>query len=102
MTDLRRLARDQECQVRLPGICTFNPEQTVLAHFRLAGMSGMGVKNHDLFGAYACAACHAVCDGQVGSDLSRDQRMLALAEGVFRTQAVLLKRGILTLGDSHD
>lgn len=97
MTNLRTIARGEECQVRLPGICTFNREQTVLAHFRLVGMSGMGVKNHDLFGAYACAACHAVCDGQVDSDLTREERMLALAEGTFRTQALLLRRGIIQI-----
>jgi len=41
MTNLRKEARGRNCQVRLPGICNGNPETTVLAHYRMAGLNGM-------------------------------------------------------------
>ena len=44
MSALTKLARGRACQVRLPGICNFNAETTVLAHYRLAGICGVGFK----------------------------------------------------------
>lgn len=87
---LRALARGQPCQVRLPGICNGNPETTVLAHYRLAGLSGMGLKPNDLQGAWACSACHTAID-------TDKQYALDFAFGVFRTQAALLRRGAIKL-----
>jgi hypothetical protein len=41
MTNLRNAARDRECQVRYPeGICCFDNDTVVLAHIRLAGITG--------------------------------------------------------------
>ncbi|VEI70653.1 82 prophage-derived uncharacterized protein ybcO [Serratia quinivorans] len=40
MTNLRKEAKGRDCQVRMPGICNFNPETTVLAHYRMAGTCG--------------------------------------------------------------
>ena len=88
MTDLRKLAKGQECQVRLPAICNGDPATTVLAHYRLAGVSGMGMKSPDVIGAWACSACHLAVD--------TDRAYRAdFAEGVFRTQALLVKKGVL-------
>lgn len=42
MADLRKAARGRECQVRIPGVCNGNPETSVLAHIRLAGLCGTG------------------------------------------------------------
>ena len=42
---LRKLARGRPCQVRIPGVCDGGGETTVLAHYRLAGVSGMGYKS---------------------------------------------------------
>jgi hypothetical protein len=42
--NLRKAARGRGCMIRLPGICNHNSETTVLAHVRLAGVSGMGIK----------------------------------------------------------
>lgn len=50
MSKLTKLARGRDCQVGLP-CCNHNPETTVLAHFRLAGICGMGMKPHDILGA---------------------------------------------------
>lgn len=84
--NLRKLARGKPCMVRLPG-CDGGGETTVLAHYRLAGTCGMGMKPPDLCAAWACDRCHACCDGRAPTPdgYTRDQVRLAHAEGVLRT-----------------
>lgn len=94
MTDLRKEAQGRECQVRLPTVCNFNPETTVLAHLRLAGITGGAQKAPDLLGAYACSACHAEVDRQTRT-LERDFVRSAFLEGILRTQYVLICEGKL-------
>lgn len=64
MTDLRKLARGQECLVRIPNICNWDPETTVLAHIRRGGESnpGMGARVADVCATWACSSCHDVID----------------------------------------
>jgi len=65
MSKIRESARGEDCQVRIPGICLFEPQYTIWSHFRgLAGGKGMSIKASDICGAYACTACDAVYDGQ--------------------------------------
>jgi len=92
---LRKAARGRECMVRLPGVCNHNPETTVLAHVRLAGVSGMGMKADDLLGAWACSSCHDAIDRRGHLDLERDYVRLAHLEGMVRTIAVLKKEGLV-------
>lgn len=86
---LRNLARDKCCMIRLPG-CIGEP--TVLAHYRLAGTCGVGMKPTDLAGAWACPHCHDVVDGRkrlpsANDYASKSLIRLAHAEGVMRTLA---------------
>ena len=90
MTDLRKLAKGRDCQIRLPGVCNFNPETTVLAHYRMAGLSGMGMKSPNLCAAWACSSCHAYVDTHRDDETAR-----AFLEGVMRTIGVLVKEGVL-------
>ena len=60
--NLRKEARGRACTVRLEGICNHNSETVVLAHIRMLGLSGMGLKADDLLGAWACSACHDAID----------------------------------------
>lgn len=92
MSKLTKLARDRDCQVRLPGICNFDSATTVLAHYRLAGTCGMGIKPHDLLGAWACSSCHDEIDRRTRL-MDAESAALAHLEGVIRTQAILLKEG---------
>lgn len=62
--NLRKLAKGQECMLRLPGICNWNPETTVLAHIR-RGFFGMGTKPVDWCGVWMCSDCHDAYDGRV-------------------------------------
>ena len=81
--------------VRLPGICNHNPETTVLAHVRLAGVSGMGIKADDLLGAWCCSACHDAIDRRSNMDLDRDYVRLAHLEGMVRTIAKLRQEDLI-------
>lgn len=85
MTNLRKYARSRTCLVRVPGVCDGGGETTVLAHYRLPGTCGVGLKPPDLLGAHCCGPCHA----HVGD------RSPELAEGVLRTIARLKLEGVI-------
>lgn len=92
---LRVSARGQDCMVRLPGICNFDPETTVLAHFRMAG-DGASRKPNDSRASFTCSNCHDVIDDRTKiKDLNRCEVRLAHAEGVFRTQDWWIRVGMM-------
>jgi hypothetical protein len=86
--NLRNLARGRNCQIRLPGVCNFDPATTVLAHYRMAGLSGMGMKSPDLCAAWSCSSCHEYVDRCRDDTTAR-----AFLEGVLRTIAELNREG---------
>lgn len=92
MANLRKEARGRECQVRIPGVCNGNSETVVLAHCRLSGLCGTGIKPPDLFGAWSCSACHDEIDRRTRLTDAGEAHVAHL-EGVIRTQAALLKEG---------
>ena len=96
MTDLTTLAKGQPCLIRVPTVCSGNPETTVGCHVRLIGVSGLGLKSPDLFIAFGCFDCHAVVDGQRKSSFSFEQRRLMLLEGMLRTQAWFIRHGYVS------
>jgi hypothetical protein len=80
--------------VRIPEVCNHNPDTVVLAHVRLPGVSGMGIKAaSDLIGSWACSSCHDAIDRRAHMDLDRDYVRLAHFEGMARTIAQLAKEG---------
>ena len=87
---LTKLARGRPCMVRLSGICNFDPETTVLAHYRMIGISGMGIKCPSIIAAWACSTCHGYVDTH-----HDEPTQLAFAQGCFRTQAQLVREGKL-------
>ncbi len=98
MSKLRKAAQGRECMVRIPYICNGDPETTVLAHYRLAGCNGMGLKPDDALGAWCCSACHDVVDGRstdARGAMTREEIRLAHCEGVLRTFDALRKEGLL-------
>lgn len=93
--DLLKQARGRECVVRIPGVCCFNPETSVLAHYRLAGTCGTAYKPSDMQGAIACHSCHAAIDGRIKTKFTRDELRLMHAEGVMRTQEIWRNEGLV-------
>ena len=81
--------------MRLHGVCNHNSETVVLAHYRLAGVSGMGMKSPDIIGAWACSACHDAIDRRAHTDLERDFVRLAHLDGMVRTIAQLVREGLV-------
>ncbi len=81
--------------VRLEGVCNHNSETVVLAHIRMPGISGMGMKADDLLGAWACSSCHDAIDRRSHMDLDRDHVRLAHLEGMVRTIAQLRKEDLV-------
>jgi hypothetical protein len=93
--NLRKEAKGRGCMVRIPGVCNHNSETTVLAHYRLAGVSGIGMKSPDILGAWACSSCHDAIDRRSHTDLERDYVRLAHFEGMARTIMQLHKEGLI-------
>ena len=87
--NLRQLARDKQCQIRLTGVCNHDPATTVLAHVRLVGISGIGTKAPDWMGSWACSACHSYVDTHHDKNVKAD-----FYEGVLRTQYELWRLGL--------
>jgi hypothetical protein len=86
-------ARGEDCTVRLPGICNFNPETVVFAH--LNGVRfGHGVGKKTKWGAYACSACHDEIDRRT-RNLEADYVKLALYEATIETLNRLAAKGLL-------
>jgi acetone carboxylase gamma subunit len=89
---LRDFAREQECTLRIPGVCNFNPETTVLAHLP-CGMKGVGMKSPDNMGVHACSNCHTFIDGDRRWEVSAFDYLRALAE----TQMRLIEHGLIKI-----
>ena len=83
---IRKSAWGETCSLRIPSVCNGNDETVVFAH--LPGNKGVGTKNHDLMGIYACYKCHLELDA--GNIDAKDQ-LRALQE----TQLKLYEKGIL-------
>ena len=94
MSKITESARDQMCLVRIPGVCRSVSATTVFAHI---GGGGMGGKQLDCEGAYACSSCHDVLDGRVPrpAEFSNDDIELMHHEGAMRTRAALAEKDLL-------
>lgn len=91
---IREAARNQDCQVRLPGVCNFNPETTVFAH--LNG-GGMGRKASDLHGCFSCSSCHDWLDGGYTKTTNRDERDFVHLIAMKNTQLILMAMGLIKI-----
>jgi hypothetical protein len=92
--NLKDYAAGKPCLVRLPGICNGDTTTTVLAHIRLAGITGGAQKAPDLLGAWACSACHDEVDRRTRK-LELSYATLCHLEGVMRTQYRMIKDGVI-------
>lgn len=94
-TKIRQAARGQDCTLRVPGVCNFDPETVVLAHAPCAD-KGMGYKSPDWWAAFACSACHAWIDRRVTTPYPPISTVPDIwLQGIYETQKKLRDKGLL-------
>ncbi|MDT6962943.1 MULTISPECIES: nuclease domain-containing protein [Cupriavidus] len=98
MSKIRKSANGKDCQVRIAGVCTFDPTHTIWSHYRgSAGGKGLSIKALDLCGAYACTACDAVYDGQRPRPpgMTKEEVDLDWMTGHIRSLVILACEGLI-------
>lgn len=94
MSKIRKSARNEVCQIRIPYACNHSPDTVVLCHL---GGAGMGMKANDAHGAYGCSGCHDAIDHRVKTDFSADDLKIMFYDGMVRTQLILIDKGLLVV-----
>jgi hypothetical protein len=97
-TAIRQSARNEECDVRIPGVCTFDTCTTIWSHYRgHAGGKGFALKSIDEAGAYCCTSCDAVYDGQRSrpSGMTKEAVDLMWLQGHIRSLRKLKAKGLI-------
>jgi hypothetical protein len=94
-TKITKSARGEDCTFRLPLICNFNSETTVLCHL---GKSGAGMKSDDAHAAFGCSDCHDVIDARNHTHgLSEAYINQAKLDAMVETQLILMSKGLLVV-----
>lgn len=104
-TPIRRSAKNEECTIRLPGVCNFDISTTVLCHSNsLADGKGMGLKAPDTRAAYGCSACHDVLDGRAlrPADMTPELAAACFEGGIEQTNRILRRKGLVTAAPTGD
>jgi len=83
----RTMARDKDCQLLIPGVCSFDRSTVVLAHSNWHD-KGAHRKASDFWGVWGCYSCHTWLDQ--GAAL-KAQKQYAFALGLKRMAAELEK-----------
>jgi hypothetical protein len=96
MSKIRKSARDENCSIRIPGVCNGNPQTTVLAHVNTV-RKGIGIKSNDIHAFYSCSCCHDVVDGRRKSEFSRAALIEYQLDAMVETQLKLIDKGLLTI-----
>lgn len=90
---IRRAAAREECTIGFVGICSHNPETTVLAHIH-DEQFGRSRKADDTSGCFACFHCHTAYDlKQTG--LSEEEVLWYILRAYQRTIRRLVEKDVL-------
>jgi hypothetical protein len=95
---ITRSARGEKCQIRIPHVCSHDPEKTVWCHLSgSAAGKGIGMKAHSILGAYGCFECHNVVDRRVPTPrgMTRQDVESAFADGHYRSLVILKEKGLI-------
>jgi len=98
MSKIRQSARMEECTLRFPGVCNFNPETTVLCHSPLyEDGKSMGKKAPDDKAAYGCSSCHDVLDGRAKrpEGMTYELMISLFKDAMAQTNRILKRKGLL-------
>lgn len=74
--------------------CNGNPETVVLCHLPSEDKA-WSMKSPDWWAAYGCSDCHDVIDARRKTDLSKAEVLECMMRGLFRTQKILIEKGLL-------
>lgn len=86
------------CQIRIPGVCSFDPAKTVWCHANgSAAGKPLGGKSDDRLGAYGCNNCHDVYDRRrpPPDGMSYIEVRAHFADGHFRSLLILIEKGLV-------
>lgn len=86
-------AKGEDCTLRIPGVCNWDNSTTVFAHMN---GGGMGYKNHDIHGCYACSDCHDWLDMKPGYQTNECmKRKPEFLRAMIETQNKLIEKGLI-------
>jgi hypothetical protein len=88
---MRIAARGMPCLMNVAGVCNYNQETTVLAHFRWLGDCGTGIKPTDQQGAWSCAECNRWSDSPTPAE-SRDRLKYESDRNFYAARALVRMR----------
>ena len=95
-TKITKSARNEDCSIRLPTICSFDETKTVFCHINTV-FKGVGLKSPDLFGIYGCSDCHNVLDGRRPHKFTEAELYEATLDALIETQSKLVSKGLLCI-----
>ena len=88
---LRNSARGQPCALAIPGICSHDPEQTVLCHLPSEIKAG-ATKSDDFFAVLGCSSCHIHLDNH---RLNREDELYFSLRALARTWHFWVQSGLI-------
>ena len=96
LTKIQKSARGEDCSLRIPGVCNFNPETTVLCHAPYP--TRFGSRKDMWWAAYGCSDCHDFVDGR---SIKTDFEVMATfgiwMPAIHETQVKLIEKGLMTV-----
>jgi len=95
---IRNAAKGEMCTLQFPGLCNFDPETTVFAHYP-DEVHGIGQKGSDLNGGFACSACHDIIDrrNRAYEAFTEAQLEKAMRRSMKRTLEGLVELGVIEI-----
>ena len=94
MNKIRQSARDEDCTLRIPGVCRGDNSTVVLCHAPFPGRGGMRTGN-DTWAAYGCDRCHSLIDGREQVILTDEYAALMWMPAIHETQVKLKAKGLM-------
>lgn len=101
MSKITDSARNEDCLIRIPGVCNRRVETTVACHEPCG--SGLSTKWPDTEIAYGCSSCHDEIDGRTRYKpnghvvYTLDDLMLMFYQGARRTRQKLIEKGLIKM-----
>lgn len=90
---ITKSAQGMICTMQVYGVCNHDSSTTVWAHSnQIRHGKGKGIKAHDIFGAFACSACHAWYDA---GSASREDKQNIFQLAHEKSLLILLRSGVI-------